>query len=179
MNGCDCATYHSRLCAKVLLNLAAFCLTLATTVRASPFDDLASISPDVRSKAAEIIRARHLYHPTASLPWKRLIERVRTGESMQALSRYLSAHDIVIPVLAEEGSFEFSIQLDRSWALFCVVDNSTVIKVRLENRPKAVPVSPPTGYHGFWRTYRVDGHTAFLKYYDSRLPQPETIFLTH
>ncbi len=126
---------------------------------ASPLTDLSSPSPDVRKKAAEVIRENHLYTPTPREPWDKLVSSIKQSDSLADVLVLLTKANGDMPPL-KPSDFPpqggITLRLDESWAFSCTYVGSQIIHFKLIELPKEVVVPPPSGFSGCWRTYLLD-----------------------
>jgi hypothetical protein len=156
---------------RVLLSVA-----FATEVILS---DLDSSVPEVRMRAAEMIRDNHLYKATPRAPWDHMTSTFNVGDSLDTIIARLH-HFGVVPwadakVFAHPG--EWRVPLDQSWALDFTMGDSMLIKYKVVEEPKVVSVEPPPGYSGFWRTYRINGCLAHLYDYKNGRNLGDTLLM--
>jgi hypothetical protein len=130
--------------------------------------DLCSQSPEVRSKAAVIIRENHLYRPTRRDLWDKLATEMKVGEAFSDVINYLHKRGVALQLPASftppKGVLNF--RLDDSWVLLCAVDEGFLTDFAIREEPIQIQVSPPEEFSGLWRTYRINGEAVNAPYFD-------------
>lgn len=150
----------------------AFCATgWVGDACASPLSDLSSPSQEVRDRAAELIRDQHLYHSTPRAPWDKLSALLKVGEGMKEVLEKIHkrgpGHDIPFDVLFGDlpPTTAVTLPLDESWVISCRFIDSKLVNWEILDEPREILVDPPSGYTGFWRTYRPNGMKGGVRYY--------------
>jgi hypothetical protein len=141
-------------------------LALVQNGLGSPFDELSSVVPSVRSQAAETIRTEHLYKPSSNKAWSEMVAILKNEKSSDAILKTLHGYgavsDIGLNDLRVNGVYTF--RLDADWALRCAINQAEFDDFRLINEPKEIWVEPPPAYTGLWRCYRRNGDPMPLVY---------------
>jgi hypothetical protein len=88
--------------------------------------DLCSQSPEVRSRAAEVIRDNHLYRPTPRDLWDKLATGLKVGEAFPDVINYLHKRGVALqlPASFPPSNGVLNFRLDDSWVLLCVINQA-------------------------------------------------------
>jgi hypothetical protein len=145
-------------------------------VWATPFDDLASVSSEVRTSAAKQIREQHLHPPVPRERWEMIFASVdiNTDGALDAMISRLPANiSFSRRQFPDQGSI--TIPLDPFWELVCELRHERLLKFEIRGRVVGVPA--PDGYSGFWRIYRVDGTTGAVYDYQNGRNLGNTLYM--
>jgi hypothetical protein len=153
---------------------ALLVLNPTNIAHATPLSDLGSPSPEVRTRAAEIIRSKHLYKATSRDKWDKAILELREGQTAQDVLDFLQRHGIekISPSFTFDRNAIYSFRLDDSWELLCAINRidrgapPLLTEYKIVERPKEIFVAPPPGFTGIWRNYRINGEPFGPEYYN-------------
>lgn len=151
-------------------------ILISLNAAASPYDELSSLDPTVRSKAAQQIREQHLFHPSPRNWWKWSLASLKRGQSgkeaLAALQASGVAENFSPTYLDSFSSGVIGFRLDDTWMLKIAFQSGRVVKWKLVSELRVVMVFPPPGYNGDWWVYRVDGHCVILYFIDGVSTSP-------
>lgn len=132
---------------------------------ASPREDLASPSQQVRDEAAEQLRNAFVLPPRKA--WDELVASIKVGETKASVLDRLRLLNAKPSAGAGSGqSSTESYRLDDAWIVWVVfvrdvtkrgAQATTVLKVNLQKDLQHVWVKPPDDFAGTWTTYFVNG----------------------
>jgi len=134
------------------------------SVWSSPFDDLASPLPETRASAAKLIHEQHLAPPVQAGHWDRVFGGIdlKKNDAADDLVSRLPPVQGGLKILRKELPYHgrITVPLDSYWQLAFTMQDDRL--ANFEIQPREIKVKPPSGFSGFWRTYRVDGTTAAI-----------------
>lgn len=155
------------------LNLVTLLLAVSTGIAlATPLEDLASASREVRDAAARELRASFV--PPLRSKWEPVVAVIKPGDRKEYVMGLLEPFNVTTEFGVGSGqSFSESYRLDDVWLLTCYFQGTgktaEVIRASLTEQLRHIWVAPASTFSGTWTVYFVNGQRSHeINYADGR-----------
>ncbi|MES2439201.1 MAG: hypothetical protein V4584_09035 [Verrucomicrobiota bacterium] len=156
-----------------LLLAAAMTLLVPALAMASPREDLASPSQEVRDKAAAELRAS--FRSTPESGWTPVLDQISKGQTKKQIMELLRPYHVTVePEMASGQTHAESYRLDDEWILQCgFLNEGDILTGRaLARSIRQVHVTPPGKFTGKWVLYFANGQKSHeILYQDGNSPE--------